>query len=78
MDPIWSRTLLYVFTNLVATLNCIWYEGRYYLCGDSTKFQKIDVESNVQLTPTSVIKKSKRSYSMTTRKQQRIKIQRIL
>ena len=78
MDPIWSRTLLYVFTNLVATLNCIWYEGRYYLCGDSTKFQKIDVESNVQLTQTSVIKENERSYSMTTRNQQRRKIQRIL
>ena len=41
-------------------------------------YKKIDVEGNVQFTPTSVIKENKRSYSMTTRKQQRKKIQRVL
>ena len=30
--------------------------------GDSTKFQKVDVQSNVQLTPTSVLKENKRTY----------------
>lgn len=46
--------------------------------GDSTKFQKVDVESNVQLIRTFVIKENKRSYSVTTVKQQRKKIQIIL
>ncbi|KAK7818131.1 hypothetical protein CFP56_041794, partial [Quercus suber] len=31
--------------------------------GDFTEFQKVDVESNVQLTPTFIIKENKRSYS---------------
>ena len=31
--------------------------------GDSTKFQKFDVQSNVQLTPTSVIKENKRTFN---------------
>ena len=30
--------------------------------GDFTKFQKVDVQSNVQLTPTSVLKENKRTY----------------
>ena len=46
--------------------------------GDSTKFQKIDVQSNVQLIPTSVLKENKRTYSVTTTKQQRKKIQKTL
>ena len=46
--------------------------------GDSTKFQKVDVESNVQLIQTFVIKENKRSYSVTTVKQERKKIQIIL
>ena len=45
---------------------------------DSIKFQKVDVESNIQLKQTFVIKKIKRSYSVTTTKQQRKRIQRIL
>ena len=44
--------------------------------GDSIKFQKVDVQSDVQLTPTSVIKENKRTYSVTTMKQQRKKIQK--
>ena len=44
--------------------------------GDCTKFQKVDVQSNVQLTPTSVLKENKRTYSRTTTKQQRKKIQK--
>ena len=36
--------------------------------GDSTKFQKIDVESKVQLTLTYAIKENKWSYSLTTTK----------
>ena len=39
-------------------------------CGDSTKFHKVDVQSDVQLTPTY----PKRAYSVTTTKQQRKKI----
>ena len=31
--------------------------------GDSTKFQKVDVQSDVQLTPTSVIKENKRTFN---------------
>ena len=31
--------------------------------GDYTKFQKLDVQSNKQLTPTSVLKENKRAYS---------------
>ena len=46
--------------------------------GDSTEFQKVDVQSNEQLTPTSVIKENKRTYSVTTMKQQRKKVQRTL
>ena len=42
--------------------------------GDCTKFQKLDVQTNVQLTPTSVLKENKRAYSGTTTKQQRKKI----
>ena len=38
--------------------------------GDSTRFQKVDVQSDVQLTPTY----PKRTYSVTTTKQQRKKI----
>ena len=49
-----------------------------YQGGDSTKFQKIDVQSNVQLIPTSVLKENKRTYSVTTTKQQRKKIQKAL
>ncbi|KAK9999026.1 hypothetical protein SO802_018629 [Lithocarpus litseifolius] len=45
--------------------------------GDCTKFQK-HVQSNVQLTPTSVLKENKRAYSGTTTKQQRKKIQKTL
>ena len=37
--------------------------------GDFTKFQKVDVQSNVQLTPTFVLKENKRTYSGTTAKQ---------
>ena len=44
--------------------------------GDCTKFQKLDVQSNVQLTLTSVLKENKRAYSGTTVKQQRKKIQK--
>ena len=46
--------------------------------GDCMKFQKVDVQSNVQLTPTSVLKENKRTYSGTTTKQQRKKIQKRL
>ncbi|KAK7850235.1 replication protein A 70 kDa DNA-binding subunit B [Quercus suber] len=46
--------------------------------GDCTKIQKLDVQSNVQLTPTSVLKENKRAYSGTTTKQQRKKIQKTL
>ena len=46
--------------------------------GDCMKFQKVDVESNVQLTPTFVLKENKRTYSGTTTKQQRKKIQKRL
>ncbi|XP_050239938.1 uncharacterized protein LOC126689009 [Quercus robur] len=46
--------------------------------GDCTKFQKLDVQTNVQLTPTSVLKENKRAYSGTTTKQQRKKIQKTL
>ena len=46
--------------------------------GDCTKFQKLDVQSNVQLTPTSVVEENKRAYSGTTTKQQRKKIQKML
>ena len=45
--------------------------------GDCTKFQKLDVQTNVQLTP-SVLKENKRAYSGTTTKQQRKKIQKTL
>ena len=44
--------------------------------GDFTKFQKVDVQSNVQLTPTFVLKEHKRTYSVTITKQQRKKIQK--
>ena len=44
--------------------------------GNCTKFQKLDVQSNVQLTPTFVLKENKRTYSGTTTKQQRKKIQK--
>ena len=37
--------------------------------GDFTKFQKVDVQSNVQLTPTFVLKENKRTYLGTTVKQ---------
>ena len=37
--------------------------------GDSTKFLKVDVQSNVQLTPTFVLKENKRTYSVTITKQ---------
>ena len=43
---------------------------------DSTKFQKVNVQSNVQLTPTFVLKENKRTYSVTTTKQQRKKIKK--
>ena len=46
--------------------------------GDSTKFQKVDVQSNVQLTPTSLLKENERTYSVTITKQQRKKIQKTL
>ena len=46
--------------------------------GDSTKFQKVYVQSYVQLTPTSGIKENKRAYLVTSTKQQRKKIQRTL
>ncbi|XP_050278994.1 uncharacterized protein LOC126720529 isoform X2 [Quercus robur] len=46
--------------------------------GDCTKFQKLDVQTNVQLTPTSVLQENKRAYSGTTTKQQRKKIQKTL
>jgi len=36
--------------------------------GDFTKFQKVDVESNVQLTPTFIIKENKMSYLVTIMK----------
>ena len=45
---------------------------------DSTKFLKVDVQSNVQLTPTFVLKEIKMTYSMTITKQQRKKIQKTL
>ena len=47
-------------------------------CGDSTKFQKVDAQSNEQLTPTSVLKENKRTHSVTTMKQQRKKMQKTL
>ena len=37
--------------------------------GDCTKFQKRDVQSNVQLIPTSILKENKRTYLGTTVKQ---------
>ena len=37
--------------------------------GDCTKVQKLDVQTNVQLTPTFVLKENKRAYSGTTTKQ---------
>ena len=46
--------------------------------GNSTKFQKVDVQSNVQLTPTSILKENKRTYSVTIIKQQRKQIQKTL
>ncbi|XP_050275549.1 uncharacterized protein LOC126717743 [Quercus robur] len=46
--------------------------------GDCTTFQKLDVQTKVQLTPTSVLKENKRAYSGTTTKQQRKKIQKTL
>ena len=46
--------------------------------GDFTKFQKVDVQSNVQLTPTSILKENKRTYSVTIIKQQRKQIQKTL
>ncbi|KAK9996781.1 hypothetical protein SO802_021467 [Lithocarpus litseifolius] len=46
--------------------------------GDCTKFHKLDDQSNVQLTPTSVLKENKTAYSRTTTKQQRKKIQKRL
>ena len=46
--------------------------------GNSTKFQKVYVESNVQLIRAFVIKENKRCYLVTTMKQQRKKIQIIL
>ena len=46
--------------------------------GDSIKFQKADVQSNVQLTPTSMLKENKRTYLVTITKQQRKKIQKTL
>ena len=45
--------------------------------GDSTKFQKVDVQSNVQLTP-SMLKENKRTYLVIITKQQRKKIQKTL
>ena len=45
---------------------------------DSTKFQKVDVESNVQLTPTSVIKENKRSCLVTSTKQQGRRYKRLI
>ena len=45
---------------------------------DCTKFQKLDVQSNVQLTPASVLKENKMAYLGTTTKQQRKKIQKTL
>ena len=39
--------------------------------GDCTKFQKLDVQSNVQLTPTSILKENKRAYSGTTTKKKK-------
>ena len=46
--------------------------------GDSTKFQKVDVQRNVQLTPTSMLKENKKTYLVTITKQQRKKIQKTL
>nr|POE53209.1 hypothetical protein CFP56_13615 [Quercus suber] len=46
--------------------------------GDSTKFLKVDVESNVQLTPTSILKENKSTYSVTITKERRKKIQKTL
>ena len=46
--------------------------------GDSTKFQKVDVQRNVQLTPTYILKENERTYSVTITKQQRKKIQKKL
>ena len=46
--------------------------------GDCTKFQKVDVQSNVQLTPTFVLKENKRTYSGTPTKQLMKKIQKTL
>ena len=45
---------------------------------DSTKLQKNDVKGNIQLTPTSALKENKMSYSMTTTKQQKKKIQKVI
>ena len=49
-----------------------------YQGGDSTKFQKVDAQSNAQLTPTSELKENKRTHSVTTMKQQRKKMQKTL
>ena len=46
--------------------------------GDCTKFQKLDVQSNVQLTPTFVFKENKIANSRTATKQQRKNIQKTL
>ena len=43
---------------------------------DSTKLQRINVESNVQLTPAYAFMENKIIYSMTTTKQQNKKIQK--
>ena len=43
---------------------------------DSTKLQRIDVESNEQLTPTYAFMENKMIYSTTTTKQQKKKIQK--
>ena len=45
---------------------------------NSTKLQKTDVEGNIQLTPTSALKENKMSYSMTTTKKQKKKIQKVI
>ena len=45
---------------------------------DSTKLQKNDVKGNIQLIPTSALKENKMSYSMTTMKQQKKKIQKVI
>ena len=43
---------------------------------DSTKLQRTNVESNVQLTPTYAFMENKMIYSTTTTKQQKKKIQK--